>query len=124
LGDKEFSVSAYANAANRDREVTRKGIVEPIAAQKIVSQVAQHFSCTEQSIYRARRGRGSPNVPRWIAMKLCQDHTGQTLETIGELFGVSNYCTVSQTVSRLKLLATKEKTVMTHLNTISKDLSP
>ncbi|VAW88818.1 hypothetical protein MNBD_GAMMA17-1283 [hydrothermal vent metagenome] len=114
MGDKAFSESAYANAANWDREITRKGIVGPIAAQTIVSQVARHFSCTEQSIYHARRGRGSPNVPRWIAMKLCQDNTGQTLETIGKLFGVNNYCTVSQTVSRLKLLTNKDKTVMSH----------
>jgi len=123
-GDSNFVEHAYAEANNWDREVTRKGIVEPIAMREIVSRVAQHSGCSKQSIYQARRGRGNPNIPRWIAMKLCQDYSGQTLEKIGRLFGVGNYCTVSQSISRLKRLANEDKSVRDQLNTISTDLTP
>ena len=75
-GDAAFAKTAYAAAKSWDQEVTRGGVVKPIAARTIVSRVAFHSSCSEQSIYRARRGRGNPNIPRWIAMKLCQDHSG------------------------------------------------
>ena len=57
-------------------------------------------------------------------MKLCQDHSGQTLEKIGRLFGVGNYCTVSQSIMRLKHLANEGNSVKNQLNTISTDLTP
>ncbi len=123
-GDSEFAECAVGGAGKWDREVTRKGIVEPIAMREIISRVARHTGCSEKSIYQARRGRGSPNIPRWIAMKLCQDYSGQTLAKIGRVFGVGNYCTVSQSVARLKRLANEDKSVMDQLNTISTDLTP
>ncbi|NOX76463.1 MAG: hypothetical protein GXP17_07610, partial [Gammaproteobacteria bacterium] len=122
-GDSFFVEAACAKAISRDREVTKKGVVEPISIQKIVEQVAHHFDCSKNSIYKARRGRGAPNIPRWIAMKLSQDHSGRTLAEIASLFGVGNYCTVSQTVSRLNRLMLTDKVVSKRLNTISKDLT-
>jgi chromosomal replication initiation ATPase DnaA len=92
--------------------------------KEIVSRVAAFFDCTEQSIYQAQRGRGSRNIPRWIAMKLCQDYSGQTLEEISKIFGIGNYCTVSQTIARLKCLLKDDKRVRGQINTISKDLTP
>ncbi|MEW8288766.1 MAG: helix-turn-helix domain-containing protein [Candidatus Thiodiazotropha endolucinida] len=90
----------------------------------IVSRVAVFFGCSERSIYQAQRGRGSKNIPRWIAMKLCQDYSGQTLQEIGRLFGVGNYCTVSQTIARLKLLTIEDKRVGEQIITISTDWTP
>ncbi|MCU7817203.1 MAG: transposase [Candidatus Thiodiazotropha sp. (ex Rostrolucina anterorostrata)] len=123
-GDKHFAESALANASNWDQEVTRKGVVEVVSMQEIVSRVAVFFGCSEQSIYQAKRGRGSKNIPRWIAMNLSQDYSGQTLEEIGNKFGISNYCTVSQTIARLKCLANEDKRVRGQIITISKDLTP
>jgi chromosomal replication initiation ATPase DnaA len=90
--------------------------------QKIVSKVAAFLDCMEQSIYQSQRGRGSRNIPRWIAMKLRQDYSGQTLEKIRRLFGIGNYCTVSQTIARLKYLIKDDKRVRGQIITISKDL--
>jgi putative transposase len=104
--------------------VTKKGGVEVKSIREIVSQVAAFYGCTEKSIYQAQRGRGSQNIPRWIAMKLCQDNSGQTLEEIGRVFGVGNYRTVSQTIARLKRLVIEDKRVRDQLNTISTDLTP
>ncbi|MEW8045161.1 MAG: transposase [Candidatus Thiodiazotropha endolucinida] len=123
-GDRNFTTSAFAKAGSWDSEVVKKGVAEVISMQGIVSRVAQHFDCSEQSIYQARRGRGSQNIPRWIAMKLCQDYSGQTLEEIGGLFGVGNYCTVSQTIARLKHLVKEDKRVRDQIYTISTDLTP
>jgi len=124
LGDHAFTEYAYAEARSWDREVTRKGTVEPVAMRAIVSHVARWLGCTEQSIYKAKRGRGNPNVARWISMKLCQDHSGQTLAQIGKIFGVGNYCTVSQSIARLKRLVDEDKKVKIQLNAISTDLTP
>jgi putative transposase len=123
-GDRGFAECAYANANSWDKEVTKKGAVEVIPMEVIVSRVAQFFDCSEQSIYQSRRGRGSRNIPRWIAMKLCQDYSGQTLPAIAKLFGVGNYCTVSQTIARLRHLITDDRRVRDQINTISTDLTP
>jgi chromosomal replication initiation ATPase DnaA len=104
--------------------VTRKGIVEAVSTKEIVSRVAAFFYCTEQSICQAQRGRGSRNIPRWIAMKLCQDYSGQTLEEISQVFGIGNYCTVSQTIARLKRLVKDAKRIRCQIINISKDLTP
>jgi REP element-mobilizing transposase RayT len=123
-GDKAFAERAYTNALSLDEEISRTGIQEPIAMNRIVKHVASHFCCSEESVYKARRGRGAPNIPRWVAMKLCQDYSGATLTQIGSLFGVGNYCTVSQTISRLKKLLDTDRGLMEQLYTISQDLTP
>jgi hypothetical protein len=123
-GDRGFAESAYAKASSWDQEVTKKGNVEELPMEAIVSRVAQFFDCAEQSIYQAQRGRGKKNIPRWIAMKLCQDYSGQTLQEIARMFGVGNYCTVSQTISRLKHLIIDDELVGEQINTISTDLTP
>jgi REP element-mobilizing transposase RayT len=123
-GDKRFAESALAKACSWDQEATRRGIVEAVPMQEIVSRVAIFFDCSEQSIYQAQRGRGSRNIPRWIAMNLCQDYSGQTLEEISRVFGIGNYCTVSQTIARLKCLVKGDKRVRDQIITISKDLTP
>jgi chromosomal replication initiation ATPase DnaA len=110
-GDKSFVEVAYAEAKSGSKEIKKSGVVEPISIKHIVRCVAQHFQIGEQDVYRARRGAGNKNIPRWIAMKLSQDYSGQKLTEIGKAFGVGNYCTVSQTISRLMRLMASDKKV-------------
>jgi len=56
-------------------------------------------------------------------MKLSQGYSGQKLAEIGKTFGVGNYCTVSQTISRLARLTESDKQIAKQLNAISKDLT-
>ena len=112
-----------AKAVNWDREVSRTGLIEPVPIASIVDAVAAWYGCDKTSITVGRRGPHA-NVPRWMAMKLCQDYCGQTLGGIGKAFGVGNYSTISQTIGRLKALVEKDKNVIADLNTISQDLTP
>ena len=123
-GDKAFVKKALKKALSGSKEVTTTTVLEPIEMSRIVEQVAQYYEMSEDSIYTAQRGRGVKNVPRWIAMKLCRDYSGKSLSEIGEAFGVSNYCTVSQTITRLVVLMQEDKKVEKVFNTISKDLTP
>src|SRR5690606_33276596 len=72
------------------------------ACKDIVTAVAKQFKVTEDSIYQAARGPGSKNVPRWIAMYLCQELSASTLQAIAKLFKLKRYGTVSTTVGKLK----------------------
>lgn len=123
-GSREFAKQAVAQSNHWQKEVSHNNVVESVAIEDIVKHVAQHCQCSEQSIYRAQRGRGSRNLPRWIALKLSQEHSGQSLSYIAKRFGVGNYCTVSQTIARLDRCVEEDRQTREWLFTISKDLTP
>jgi REP element-mobilizing transposase RayT len=123
-GDQDFVEKACADSNRWHKEVTQGGMTEPIAMEDIVRHVAQYYQCSEQDIFQSRRGRGSKNLPRWMAMKLCQDYSGQSLANIAKRFGVGNYCTVSQTIARLNHNMEEDVRIRKQLITISKDLTP
>jgi len=94
-----------------------------INSNMIQECLAHYYELDEEMVYVAK-GPGTKNITRWIAMKLSQDYSGQTLIEIGKAFGVGHYCTVSQTISRLSRLMKKNSRVAIDLSTISKDLTP
>ncbi|TQV78896.1 hypothetical protein FKG94_12835 [Exilibacterium tricleocarpae] len=122
LGSKAFREEACAKVVSW-REVSRKGLAEPVSIVAVVDAVSAYYRCEKTSIIIGRRGPRA-NIPRWIAMKLCQDLCGQTLSEIGKEFGVGSYSTVSQTIARLKTLMKKDRKIVADLNTISQDLTP
>lgn len=103
LGDAKFKArlkalddvtalrSARGTTARRRPSVTR-----------IIDVVARTFQVSDHSILRAARGPGTKNVPRWVAMYLCQEVGGVTLQKIADQFGLQRYGTVSTTIGKLK----------------------
>jgi len=123
-GNKHFAEIAYTQARSWSKEINKSGVIVPIEISRIVEQVAHYYEINEEMVYVAKKGPGTKNIARWIAMKLSQDYSGQTLVEIGKAFGVGHYCTVSQTISRLLRLMEKDNRVVIDLSTISKDLTP
>ncbi len=104
MGDPKFR-----KAAQRKRSATSaRGVSKGANAKwrpsckQIISTVAKQFKVSEASIYKAARGPGSKNVPRWVAMYLCQELSAVTLQAIAKLFKLKRYGTVSTTVGKLK----------------------
>jgi REP element-mobilizing transposase RayT len=104
MGDDKFR-----KAAQKKRSATAvKGLSRHAKAKwrpsckQIVSAVATQFKVSEASIVKAARGPGSKNVPRWVAMYLCQELSAVTLQSIASLFKLKGYGTVSITVGKLK----------------------
>lgn len=104
MGDAKFR-----KAAQRKRSATSaRGVSKGANAKwrpsckQIISAVAKQFKVSESSIYKAARGPGSKNVPRWVAMYLCQELSAVTLQAIAKLFKLKRYGTVSTTVGKLK----------------------
>ncbi len=121
MGDEKFK----AAAAKKKSSTAVRGVSRGANAKwrpsckQIITAVAKQFKVDEASIYKAARGPGSKNVPRWVAMYLCQELSAVTLQTIAKLFKLKRYGTVSTTVGKLKkefsadpkLLATTEKLI-------------
>lgn len=119
MGDEKFKKAAQRKrSASAERGVSRgaKSKWRP-SCRQIIKEVARQFKVSESSIYNAARGPGSKNVPRWVAMYLCQELSAVTLQAIAKLFKLKRYGTVSTTVGKLKkefeedpkLLATTER---------------
>jgi putative transposase len=104
LGDDKFRSRARAALAPADTRGASKGALarKRPSLQKIVGLVADSFDVTGKSIVQAARGPGSKNIPRWVAMYLCQEVGGITLQIIAEHFGLQRYGTVSTTIGKLK----------------------
>lgn len=119
MGDEKFRKSAQRKrSATAARGVSRGANAKwRPSCRQIIKEVARQFKVSESSIYNAARGPGSKNVPRWVAMYLCQELSAVTLQSIAKLFKLKRYGTVSTTVGKLKkefeedpkLLATTER---------------
>jgi putative transposase len=125
MGDDKFRSQAQKKrASTKVRGVSRGANAKwRPSCKQIISAVAQQFKVTEASIYTAARGPGSKNVPRWIAMYLCQELSAVTLQAIAKLFKLKRYGTVSTTVGKLKLEFAENPSVLATTKRLAKRLS-
>ena len=123
-GDKTFKELAYGQAQSLDIEIDRKGLKQPVPLPEVLRKVAVHYGIAISELQVAKRGKGSKNLPRWIAMKLCQEVSGAKLIEIATVFNVGHYSTVSQTIGRLNNLLNEDAHVKRSFNVLSQDLTP
>ncbi|MES2604069.1 MAG: hypothetical protein V4603_03975 [Pseudomonadota bacterium] len=105
LGDDSFKQRIRTTRTSRHLAAAPTGFMaarKRPAVRKIVTNVAQAFTVSETSIVQAARGPDSKNIPRWVAMHLCQEVGGVTLQVIAEHFGLQRYGTVSTTIGKLR----------------------
>ncbi|MBT4256329.1 MAG: hypothetical protein HOD87_09745, partial [Gammaproteobacteria bacterium] len=69
------------------------------------------------------RGPGSKNVPRWVAMYLCQELSALTLQSIAKLFKLQRYGTVSTTVGKLRKELADDPKLRAAVEKLTKQLS-
>lgn len=125
MGDTGFIRSAQKlRSATSARGVSRGAHAKwRPSCKQIVTVVAKQFKVTEDSIYQAARGPGSKNVPRWVAMCLCQELSAVTLQEIAKLFKLKRYGTVSTTVGKLKLEFVDAPKLLAITDKLSRELS-
>lgn len=125
MGDEKFKKGAKTKrAATKVRGVSRGANAKwRPSCKQIITAVAAQFKVSEESIYTAARGPGSKNVPRWVAMYLCQELSAVTLQAIAKLFKLKRYGTVSTTVGKLKKEFIEHPKTLTITNKLLKDLS-
>ena len=124
LGDKQFREETIKKSKSLDREIEKKGLKHPVALTRIIKAVANYYQLTGAAVKRAKRGQGNRNIPRWIAMKLCQEVGSARLTEIAELFGVGHYSTVSQTIGRLNRLIDESRQYEADYKALSQNLTP
>lgn len=124
LGDREFCEKALLRARVRGGEVPRRESRAPVPIRRILAAVAGHYDISPADLRTATRGRGARNIPRAMAMKLCQEAGGARLAEIADAFGVGHYSTVSQTIARLGAWMGKDRKLLRDYKVLSQDLTP
>ncbi len=106
------------------KEISQREIRQPIPINTVIQQVARHYQISKQSLTKTSRGQGARNLPRWMAMKLCQQNGGAKLIDIANAFHVRHYSTVSQTIGRLNKLMLEDADLAKDFNVLSQVLAP
>lgn len=125
MGDDKFKKAARARRSSTKLKGASRGANAKWrpSCKDIISAVAKQFKVSEESIYTAARGPGSKNVPRWVAMYLCQELSAVTLQSIAKLFKLKRYGTVSTTVGKLKKEFVENPKTLAATNKLLKELS-
>lgn len=123
-GDKNFKEYAYSQAQSLAIDIDKKGRRHPVSILRIIKAVATYYEIPVNGVRVAKRGQGIRSIPRWVAMKLCQDVGGAKLVEIADEFNVGHYSTVSQTIGRLNRLMQEDRRVAKEFTLLSKDLTP
>lgn len=123
LGSDSFRETIYAQREDDEIEKPPLRLIQ-IPMNTIVNTVAKYYKVEPEKILQAQRGRGAPNIPRWVAMYLCQEVSDYRLNMIAEAFGLSRYATVSTTIAKLKRLRMEDSKVDKAIKRIMLDLTP
>ncbi len=81
------------------REIPASRLLAP-GLERIQSAVCSAYGADRNELLSSRRG--TSNDARNVAIYLARRVSGQTLATIGNAFGLENYCSVSSVLSRMK----------------------
>jgi putative transposase len=113
LGCDNFieNIKDYIAKSNSERKLVSK----KHSADDVISYIAKHFSVEVDDIVMAKKGRKEKNLPRWYAIKLCQDLTELNLQALADIFNVKHYSAISKTVCRLNALMIENKKVKLQL---------
>jgi hypothetical protein len=86
--------------------------------------VAGEFGVEAKEIVKSRRGRGSENIPSWVAIYLCRELSQATLKVIVGDFGVTHISGVSRAVDKPKLILDKNAKIKASVKVLYQQLTP
>ena len=108
LGDKKFRQQALKrNEVGAECHHKKKVLIRPTAKQ-IIKATAQIFSVPEARIVAVQKGRQHRNLPRKVAMYLCQQACDMRLQTIAETFEVGHVGSVSNALTEIRRLLSEK----------------
>lgn len=107
LGSEAFRDWVYGRRITDDQAVSGDSSVSfRPGIDEIVERVAKLFSVPPASILQAKRGEN--NIPRWVAMMLCQEVGGCRLVDIANSFGLNRTGSIPTTIKKLKGLMAED----------------
>jgi putative transposase len=124
LGNELFVEKVKKHRTIHPTETAKYAINSGMNIDNIIAAVAKHFAITTKQLLQTNRGRGNKNIPRQVALYLCQRLSEATLQSLAKKFQIEHYSTVSQTMKRFKQELKTDKLLVENLNVICQDLTP
>lgn len=122
-------VAAFSSVSDREltvelaKEVLKSLIggngKRPVTIESIQKAVAGFFSLPEESLRSKKRTKELVG-PRQIAMYLCRELTGASLNDIGSRFGGKDHSTVLHAIDKVKQMVLKDQEISQQLERITK----
>lgn len=91
----------------------------PASIESIQKAVAGYFSLPEETL-RSKKRTKELVVPRQMAMYLCRELTGSSLNDIGGRFGGKDHTTVIHAITKIKEMAARDQEIASQLERITR----
>jgi len=115
LGSEAFRSWVYSQRVKNSEDVTEKEKFHfRPDMETLIKQVAVAFGVTEKSILTGTRGK--ENLPRWVAMYLCQEKGGHRLIDIAKKFGLKRSGSIPSIIGKLKRALEADKQLRDMVN--------
>ena len=102
---------------------TKISVLAPdISLEQVVVSVARYYQIEQDFLFKVIKGPQSENLPRKIAMYLCQELTGAKLHEIAELFGLSSGGSVGFITHDIRKKCTVETRLAMNIEEIRKSI--
>lgn len=121
LGSSDFIDMIKAKFFERKRHVEvpqSKGLAPDV--DRIIGAVCNLYGIDRTRLFRARRG--VLNEARSMAAYLCRYLRGESLTSIGNIFGIDSYSTVSSIIERFKERKQSDRNLMKKVEQLKIDL--
>ncbi len=117
LGDNPFidEIKARFFETKRHNEVPESKRLAP-DIDRIMRVICDYYRIDKDRLFSMKRG--ACNEARAIALYLARHLRGETLNSIGEQFGIENYSTVSTIIGRFKVRLKSDRTLNRKLDQI------
>ena len=92
--------------------------------ETVVAKTTELFLVDVKSIVKARRGRGTENLPRWCAIYLAREVGSHGLNAIASAFNMGHVSGINQTVKKLKARLDTDKELKEKLKLLTQILTP
>ena len=98
-------------------QIPQSGQLSP-PREKILETALSFYHCSEKALFTSRRG--VYNEPRNVAMYLLRQLRGEPLTDIGEIFGLTQYSSVSSVIQNVKHRQNEERSFKKRVTTLIK----
>ena len=117
--EKQLNRAEMPNQSNFNKALERLPTIDII-----VEAVAKEIKVAKGSVLLSKRGRGSKNIARWIAICLSRELGGYTLSEIVSAFNMNHISGVNQAVNKLKIEMRENRKARKQYNILYKYLTP
>ena len=119
LGSDGFREWAYQQRLTREEDVSQQAIIQyRPTIDEIVKEVATKMNVIPVDILKGGRGHKQTNLPRQVAMYLCQERSDHRLKAIAEAFGLKRYGSVADNISKLKRALSADRKLRARLKSL------